>query len=145
MQRKSRYREAIARILQDTRSHPSAEWIYEEVRKELPEIGLATVYRNLRLMKEAGEIVDLRAADSTAHFDGDTRIHYHFLCDRCGRIIDLDEPVDATVENRVERRTGLKVNRHHLMLFGLCLECRDDERGTDGSASQHNRGSQERR
>lgn len=136
MHRKSKQREAILEVLRDTTSHPSAEWIHEQVRKQMPTIGLATVYRNLRLMKEAGEIVELRAADSTAHFDGDTRMHYHFLCDRCGRIIDLDEPVDVTVETRVERRTGLKVNRHHLTLFGLCLDCREHERGAGRSAAQ---------
>ncbi|MFU8795864.1 MAG: Fur family transcriptional regulator [Dehalococcoidia bacterium] len=136
MHRKTRYREAIARVLRGTRSHPSAEWVYEEVKRELPDIGLATVYRNLRLMKEAGEIVELRAADSSAHFDADTRMHYHFLCDRCGRIMDLDEPVDANVESRVEQKTGLKVTRHHLALYGVCLECQEHQSGANKGTSQ---------
>jgi Fur family transcriptional regulator, peroxide stress response regulator len=131
MNRKSRQREAIGRALRGTSSHPSAEWIYERVRKEMPGVGLATVYRNLRLMKAAGEICELDTADSESHFDGDTSLHYHFLCDRCGRIVDLDEPVDADVESRVEQRTGLKVTRHHLALYGLCVECQEHQPGTD--------------
>lgn len=124
---KSRQRETIGRVLRSTSSHPSAEWIFEQVRKEIPGIGLATVYRNLKLMKHAGEICELHTGDSSAHFDGDTSLHYHFLCDRCGRIIDLDEPVDANVESRVEQKTGLKVTGHHLALYGLCLECQEHQ------------------
>ena len=123
MNRRSRQREAIAKVLRGTSLHPSAEWIHEQVRRELPRIGLATVYRNLRLMKEAGEIGELRGSDCTARFDGDTGLHYHFLCEHCGRIVDLDQPVDVTIERRVEERTGLKVTGHHLSLYGLCLEC----------------------
>ena len=136
MNRRSKQREAIGGVLRGTSSHPSAEWMYEQVRKEMPGIGLATVYRNLRLMKEAGEIYELHTADSASHFDGDTSLHYHFLCDRCGRIMDLDEPVDVNVEGRVEQRTGLKVTRHHLALYGLCLECQEHRPGADEGAPQ---------
>ena len=122
--------------MRGTSSHPSAEWIYEQVRKEIPGVGLATVYRNLRLMKDAGEICELHTADSATHFDGDTSVHYHFLCDRCGRIMDLDEPVDANVESRVEQKTGLKVTRHHLALYGLCMECQEDQPGMNEGRSR---------
>ncbi len=122
-------------MLRSTSSHPSAEWIYEQVRKEMPGIGLATVYRNLRLMKEEGEVSELHKADSAARFDGNTDVHYHFLCDRCGRIMDLDESVDETLESRVERKTGLKVTHHHLALYGLCLECQEHQQGMSGCIS----------
>lgn len=131
MNRKSKQREAIIRVLRGTTSHPSAEWIYEQVKKEIPNIGLATVYRNLRLLKQAGEVSEMHTSNDTARFDGNAGMHYHFLCDRCGAILDLDEPIDATVETRIARSTGLKVTRHHLELGGLCLECQNLEIHTD--------------
>ena len=131
MNRKSKQREAIIRVLRGTTSHPSAGWIYEQVKKEIPNIGLATVYRNLRLLKKAGEVSEMHTSNDTARFDGNTGTHYHFLCDRCGKILDLDEPIDATVETTIARSTGLKVTRHHLELGGLCLECRNLEIHTD--------------
>jgi Fur family transcriptional regulator, peroxide stress response regulator len=132
--RKSKQREAIMKVLRDTSSHPSAEWIYEQVKKEMPKIGLATVYRNLRLLKEAGEVREMHTSDDTARFDGNTSMHYHFCCDRCGKILDLDEPIDATIETRVARKTGLKVTRHHLELGGLCLDCQKPATHTNNRA-----------
>jgi Fur family transcriptional regulator, peroxide stress response regulator len=131
MNRRSKQREAIVRVLRSTSSHPSAEWIYEEVKKEIPNIGLATVYRNLRLLKEAGEVYEMHASNDIARFDGNTGMHYHFYCDGCGRILDLDEPVDTTIQTRVARRTGLKVTRHNLELGGLCLDCQKRETHVD--------------
>lgn len=125
MTRRSKQRQAIVKVLKGTSSHPSAEWIYEQVKKEMPKIGLATVYRNLRLMKEAGEVCEMHTSDDTARFDGNTSMHYHFYCDGCGKILDLDEPIDATIESRVARKTGLEVTRHHLELGGLCLDCQN--------------------
>ena len=123
MQKKSKQREAIIKVLRNTSAHPSAEWIYEKVKKAIPNIGLATVYRNLRLLKEAGEVSEMHVFNDTARFDGNTNVHYHFYCDGCGKILDLDEPIDTTIQARIARRTGLKVTRHQLELGGLCLDC----------------------
>lgn len=123
MNKRSRQREAVIRVLRNTSSHPDAKWIYEEVKREIPGISLATVYRNLRLLKEAGEIAELPVTDNNAHFDYNTENHYHFRCDRCGRILDLDAPVDRSIEERLAGNTGLKVTHHRLELGGLCLDC----------------------
>lgn len=126
----SKQKEAIIRVLRETSSHPSAEWIYEQVRKDVPNIGLATIYRNLRLLNEAGEVSEIRTSGDGTRFDYNTRTHYHFHCDRCGRILDLDEPIDTTIEARIARRTGLRVTRHHLELGGVCLDCQKLETHT---------------
>jgi len=123
MSKKSKQREAIVRVLRSTSSHPSAEWIYEQVKKEIPNIGLATVYRNLRLLKESGEVSEILTSKATSRFDGNTNQHYHFRCDRCGQVLDLDEPIDTTIEAKIAKRTGLKVTHHYLELGGLCLDC----------------------
>ena len=123
MNKRSKQRDAIIRTLRNTTSHPSAEWIYEQVKKEIPDIGLATVYRNLRLLKKAGEVVEMHTSNDTARFDGNTNNHYHFYCDRCGKVLDLDEPIDNSIETRIANKTGLKVTRHCIELGGLCLDC----------------------
>jgi Fur family peroxide stress response transcriptional regulator len=89
----------------------------------MPGISLATVYRTLRLLASKGGIRELHVGQGKARFDGNTSAHYHFLCDRCGCIIDLDEPVDSAVEARVAQDTGLMVTRHSMELSGLCLDC----------------------
>jgi Fur family transcriptional regulator, peroxide stress response regulator len=123
MNKKSKQREAIIRIIKNTSSHPSAEWIYEQVKKEIPNIGLATVYRNLRLLKQSGELRELHPSTDTARYDGCIDSHYHFYCDRCGKVLDLDEPVDTAVEARITEKTGLEITHHNLILNGLCIEC----------------------
>jgi Fur family transcriptional regulator, peroxide stress response regulator len=104
----SKQKEAIIRVLRETSSHPCAEWIHEEARRDLPGIGLATVYRNLRLLKKEGEVVEIHTSENGGRYDYNTGTHYHFCCDRCGVILDLDEPVDPAIEERVARKTGLQ-------------------------------------
>lgn len=136
MSKDSKQRAAILRVLRSSSSHPSADWIYEQVKEELPGIGLATIYRNLRLLTQAGEICEMHGSNDAARFDGNTATHYHFRCERCGTIVDLDEPVDATIEKRVASRTGLKVTGHHLELRGFCFECHELESGTVSRVQQ---------
>ncbi len=123
MSRKSKQREAILNFLKNTSSHPTACSIYEAVRKEIPNISLGTVYRNLRLLKQEGEILELDLAGSLSRFDSDTRCHYHFRCEKCGNIFDLDEPVDTEKNERVARKTGFEVSHHILEFRGLCRDC----------------------
>ncbi len=96
-----------------TKSHPTAEWLYEEVKKEIPNIRLGTVYRNLRLMKRQGEILELEQTGTYRRFDGNPANHYHFRCDECARVFD----------ERVEKNTGFKVSHHRLEFRGLCRDC----------------------
>jgi Fur family transcriptional regulator, peroxide stress response regulator len=124
MYRKSKQKEAIMRVIKETRSHPDAEWIYDQVKHEIPSISLGTVYRNLKNLKEMGKIAEVCSSADMSHYDGDTSQHYHFRCDNCGDIFDLDEKIDRTIEERVARKTGFKVTHHTLELGGLCLKCR---------------------
>ena len=90
----SRQRETVKRVLCSTKSHPTAAWIYEEARKELPNISLGTVYRNLNLLGQEGVIRKLSFGDGNEHFDGDISSHSHFFCEGCGKIYDI--AFDAT-------------------------------------------------
>ncbi len=123
MSRKSKQKETILNFLKGTSSHPTASCIYEEVRKEIPNISLGTVYRNLGLLKQEDKILELDLAGSLSRFDGDTRSHYHFRCEQCGRVFDVDESVDTESNERVARKTGFKVSHHILEFRGLCQDC----------------------
>ena len=123
MARKSKQKEAILRVLKGTTSHPSADWVYEQVRREIPNISLGTVYRNLKLLKQEGEILELDLASTLSRFDGNSQDHYHFRCEQCGRIFDVDEPVDEEIDDRVAQKTGLIVSHHRLEFRGLCKDC----------------------
>ena len=86
----SRQRESIRNYLSGTKEHPTADVIYHNIRKEYPNISLGTVYRNLNLLVEQGEIQKLSCGDGTDHFDYNTDEHYHFICTECRRVLDLE-------------------------------------------------------
>ena len=123
IRRETKQREAILNVVRNSDSHPTADWIYDQVRKVIPNISKGTVYRNLRILLEDGKISDLKLEGSVGRYEGNQNNHYHFLCERCGRIFDLDEPVDHSIEYRVASKTGFKVKGHHLELIGLCPDC----------------------
>jgi len=123
MDKKTKQKEAILRAIKSTSSHPTADWIYTEVKKEIPNISLGTVYRNLKLLKERGDILELDLCGNLSRFDAYTEDHYHFRCDNCHRIFDLDVPVDQEVNKKIELDTGHKVTGHRLEFRGLCKEC----------------------
>jgi Fe2+ or Zn2+ uptake regulation protein len=123
MSRKSIQRDAILRVINNTTTHPGADWIYDQVRKEIPNISLGTVYRNLKLLAQAGEIKELDIPGISSRFDGRTSNHHHLICEECGRIFDMDESVDRTMEIRIAQKTGFKVKMQYLKFIGLCSDC----------------------
>jgi len=126
MTRQSKQREAILRCLRSVASHPTAEWIFDRVRQEMPNISLGTVYRNLRRLKQEGLIMELDLSGYEGRYDANPENHYHFRCDRCGRVFDIVEPVDRTIDERVAKKTGFKISHHVLEFRGLCRDCRGD-------------------
>ncbi|MDE7114758.1 MAG: transcriptional repressor, partial [Acetatifactor sp.] len=92
----SAQRDKIMAFLMGRKDHPTADIVYMNVRKEYPNISLGTVYRNLTLLANMGEITRLRVGDGVDHFDADTSPHYHFVCTECGSVIDLEmENIDT--------------------------------------------------
>jgi Fe2+ or Zn2+ uptake regulation protein len=127
MLRDTKQREAILRILRSTRSHPTADWIYEEAKKEIPHISKGTVYRNLKVLQENGQVSELNLDGTVSRFEAKRENHYHFRCERCGRVFDVDEPVDRKLDGKVARKTGLKISCHQLEFRGLCHDCQHEQ------------------
>jgi len=123
--RMTRQRRAILGVLRSTDLHPTADWIYEKVREILPNISLGTVYRNLNILKEHELLRELNYSDEVSHFDGNAENHYHFICQNCKRIFDIDEPVDIQLDRRISSKTGFEIDHHRLEFYGICPNCKD--------------------
>ena len=125
MRRETRQREAILRYLRKATSHPTADSIYEGVKKEIPNISKGTVYRNLKVLQESGQIAELHLTGNTSRYEGRKEKHYHFRCESCDKVYDLDQPVDISLDERLSRKTGLLVTGHQLEYYGLCTDCQN--------------------
>jgi Fur family peroxide stress response transcriptional regulator len=128
MSRKSSQRDAILRVVKNTDSHPGADWIYEQVRKEIPNISMGTIYRNLRLLVNTGEVKEINIPGLPSRFDGSTSDHHHLVCEKCGRIFDLDESVEYDMEAKIFQKTGFKTKVRYLKFIGLCSDCQEQDK-----------------
>jgi Fur family transcriptional regulator, ferric uptake regulator len=123
----SRQRRIILEELQKVKSHPSAQEIYDMVRRRLPRVSLGTVYRNLEILAESGLIRKLESSGAQRRFDSETTKHYHVRCLRCNRIVDLPFIPLGSLENYFSGLTDYLIMGHRLEFVGLCPECRQQE------------------
>lgn len=120
--KRSRQREAILSELCGRTDHPTAEELYLSLKEELPNLSLGTVYRNLSLLSEEGIILKLSCGGAD-HFDGNTAQHYHFLCNRCGRLYDLPMPVFKELDREAQKYLPCSADYHRLTFYGICQNC----------------------
>lgn len=126
-QRFSKKREAIYSCLCSTDSHPTADWIHQQLLPSYPDLSLATVYRNLAQMKEAGVIQSVGVVSGQERFDAVVEPHTHFVCASCHRVQDLYEvALPAELMTAAEEASGWKITGTSLRLTGLCPQCRRD-------------------
>ena len=124
MQRFSKKRTAIYDCLCGTKTHPTADWIYQQLLPEFPDLSLATVYRNLAQLKEAGRIRSVGTVAGQERFDADLHPHGHLVCLRCGAVEDLPDPgVSAELRRRAEDASAWSVTGTSPRLTGLCPAC----------------------
>jgi Fur family ferric uptake transcriptional regulator len=121
--RMTRQRRVILEELREFTHHPSADEIYEAVRRRIPRISLGTVYRNLEVLSELGEIQKLEFGGTLKRFDWDPEDHYHIRCNLCDRVDNAPMPHLEDIENRVSEDTDYRIIGHRLEFYGLCPEC----------------------
>lgn len=121
----SRQREAIKNFLMTRKDHPTAETVYCNVREIYPNISLGTVYRNLTLLSDMGEIQKLHLEDGIDHFDADTHPHNHFLCTECGTVLDINYSFDHDSDIDQAANSGFdgKITGHITYFQGICPNC----------------------
>ena len=105
------------------KDHPTADTVYMHVRQEYPNISLGTVYRNLNLLVELGEIISFTCGDGSVHFDYTTTPHYHFVCKTCGHIIDLPVSMVRDTSDFFTEELPGHVDTHALFFYGECNHC----------------------
>lgn len=119
----SRQRESIKTCLMGRKDHPTADALYTSIREEFPNISLGTVYRNLSLLVELGEIQKFSCGDGTDHFDYDTSPHYHYVCRHCGKIVDIPMDTVRTLEETAAHYVKGTIDEHTVFFYGTCEDC----------------------
>ncbi|MDD6481374.1 MAG: transcriptional repressor [Lachnospiraceae bacterium] len=123
MIKRSRQRDAIRQCLIGRYDHPTAETVYMSIKDAFPNISLGTVYRNLSLLSDLGEIQKITVSGGPDRFDGNPAPHYHFSCRKCGCVMDLDmKPQDNLNTVAAEKFPGV-IESHAILFTGICPEC----------------------
>lgn len=122
-QRYTEQRAAVYRCLLGTESHPTADEVFTMVRRELPDISLATVYKALETLVGCGLAVKLTYGDGSARYDGRTDPHHHARCLSCGAVLDVPGRVDMDALSEVGPVNGFSVEGYRLELIGYCETC----------------------
>ncbi|MGL5575732.1 MAG: Fur family transcriptional regulator [Sarcina sp.] len=120
---------AIVDIIMDSeKKHLTAEEIYDQVKVNCPEIGLATVYRTILLLEEMGVIYKLDLNDGCSRYElaneNENHRHHHLVCNSCGSVSEVEDDLLEELENEVERKYGFKIEDHSVKFFGICKNCK---------------------
>jgi Fe2+ or Zn2+ uptake regulation protein len=120
--RETKQRKVVYETIKETHSHPTADWIFEQVRATLPKISLGTVYRNLSVLKDEGLVREICGNDRRARYDADLSPHAHFVCSDCGQIWDV-HGVQTVDWKTLKELVGCEVADQRLDFNGRCAAC----------------------
>lgn len=123
--RYSKQRELIFENLKSRYDHPTAETIYSDLKIEHPGLSLGTVYRNLNFLADAGLIQKLDVGHQMVHFDADMHPHYHFICEHCHNVYDIEANLNDTVSNEIQSLTKHQIKDVNMIFTGVCQHCQN--------------------
>ena len=118
-------RQIILEELGKVTCHPTANEVYDMVRKRLPRIGLGTVYRNLELMADSGVILKLEVGGTQKRFDATVAPHYHIRCSSCGKVDDVHIEVQQQINELAKSASNYEILGHHIEFSGVCIDCQE--------------------
>ena len=124
--RYSKQRNNILKVLRTTESHPTAEWIFDRVRRAIPNISLGTVYRNLNQLAD-GQVIQRIYDDGFVRYDGNMTRHDHFRCGQCQKIFDIEIPLEG-IDEFIARDARFKANDYSVEIIGECYDCQCKEK-----------------
>lgn len=119
----SKQRDALLTLLKSVTCHPSAEWLYNELKHDFPKLSLATVYRNLSVLCAQGEAIRLDVGDGTVRYDAHTKGHNHFFCKVCKSLSDIGDSDAGDIDALLAERYGVSIDSHSFVFYGNCREC----------------------
>ena len=123
MIKRSRQREAIQKCLAGRYDHPTAEMVYMSIKDEFPNISLGTVYRNLSLLSDLGEIRKIPVSGGPDRFDGNPGGHYHFSCRKCKSVLDLELTQQEQLNELAGKNFPGIIEEHTILFTGICPNC----------------------
>ena len=121
-QRITTQQQVVFQLVKKASGHVAADQIYQEVRKTLPRISLATVYRNLEKLAD-NQLIGKTIIKGVFYFELETAPHYHVICLSCGAIDNIDSGIAGDIESHFARATSYKLTSHDLVLYGVCPNC----------------------
>lgn len=122
--RNTKQRTLILDIVRAHGDHPTAEDIYRDVHEQNPKVSRGTVYRNLNLLEETGDIISIEVPGGN-RFDRRCDPHAHVICCSCGAVCDAMVEHDHTLDSMVERQTDYIITRHETLFYGICPSCQE--------------------
>ena len=123
LRRFSRQRQMVRDVVKNRTKHPTADKVYEILKKDHPEISLGTVYRNLNLLSEMGEISRVETSSVKDHFDGNQHPHAHFVCRKCGGVFDLNLDISQLLQSAKGVEGSFQVEDCKVLVQGVCEDC----------------------
>ena len=120
--RHSDVRDKIYEYLCGTKTHPSANMIYNDLKPSIPKLSLGTVYTNLKLFEDLGQVVRVANVNGFERYDADIFEHVHLVCDECGAVIDIMD-ADIRKAKKACQAQKVKIKRIQIVLHGTCEKC----------------------
>lgn len=120
--RMTKQKRVVFEVLASTKSHPTADWIYQQARREVPDISLGTIYRNLQVLLSEQKIRELNYGKGQSRFDANPMPHHHFVCEQCGQVIDFPMGAPPVSPQLLALAPG-HVQGYRLECYGLCRDC----------------------
>ena len=130
MKRLTTQRQIILEELTKLKSNPTVTDLYEMVRKRVPRISLATLYRNLELMADNGIILKIEVGGTPKRFEAITKPHYHIRCSCCGKVEDMDVPVNDDLIKAAAKSSLYQIQGHRVEFNGVCPDCQKSQKAT---------------
>lgn len=121
----SKQRKLIYDMIVENPIHPSADVIYSRLRADHPELSLGTVYRNLNVLSEMGAIKKIDSRMKSERYDGRTDDHYHMICEKCGKMFDVETEYQTDLIHEAQRKTSHLLKEHNIIFYGICEKCCD--------------------
>ncbi len=125
--RQSTQRDRILDVLVNTKSHPTADWIYTRMKEEFPKLSPGTVYRNLGILEEMGKVKRIHYGSTFDRYEIKSEHHYHLICRNCDSITDIDIPACKDLLKRAGEKSDFKITDHQIEFYGTCSACISQE------------------
>lgn len=122
--RQSIQRDHILKILQNTKTHPTADWIYTQLKPEFPKLSPGTVYRNLRILQELGKVKKIHCGSTFDRYEANLEPHYHLICESCNSITDISIPACKDLLDKAKELSDFSIRDYQIEFYGLCSLCR---------------------